>query len=389
MLLNEKAWLPFLPEFRILQPLENVAPKQDSPLPSTESLTSSLQDMAEKKCLAFAAFRAELPPSFLPHVERFPSHQWPLLVLLHGSPKSIDLAASTPVLAWCLANNHYFRERQAKTSGLLAVIHSHQKQRDILEWLGFPGTDSVVRLMRKIQPEAAAPTLLSGLRLVLQSKDFIPDGFNHLKSINAGILALVSQPAFFPLLSPSLLEEVSESAGETEYPQVASRLMDILTIYKAAETACPSHPLRSIAQTEALLLEAEQSYQAHLQRVAEEARLQAARLRDARRLAVTQRERERRHQQAVLRALKTGKASFPVPPIPGTESIVPLTNSDELTKESREQVNCVRTYAYHVAEGHTYIYRILAPERATLSIVRRPDGSWHRSECHRALKLPT
>jgi hypothetical protein len=49
-------------------------------------------------------------------------------------------------------------------------------------------------------------------------------------------------------------------------------------------------------------------------------------------------------------------------------------------EESREQVNCVRTYAYRVAEGLVYIYRVLAPERATLSIMKRPDGSWRRSE---------
>jgi hypothetical protein len=30
--------------------------------------------------------------------------------------------------------------------------------------------------------------------------------------------------------------------------------------------------------------------------------------------------------------------------------------------------------------GHIYIYRVLHPERATLSITLRPDGSWRRSE---------
>jgi hypothetical protein len=31
-------------------------------------------------------------------------------------------------------------------------------------------------------------------------------------------------------------------------------------------------------------------------------------------------------------------------------------------------------------KGATYIYRITAPERATLAIIRSSDGCWYRSE---------
>lgn len=38
------------------------------------------------------------------------------------------------------------------------------------------------------------------------------------------------------------------------------------------------------------------------------------------------------------------------------------------------------TYATRVMSGDCYIYRVTAPERATLSIVYRADGCWRRSE---------
>ncbi len=375
-LYNEQEWRPFLPEFRLLQPAELKAP--ETIRGPTGPLSPELQDMAEKKRLAFAAFRADLPPALIPPVERFPSHQWPLLVLLRENPKTLDLAAATPILAWCLANNSYFRERHFRSSGLLAVMHSHQKQREILEWLGFPGTEALVRLLRKIPPEAASPSLLNGLRLALQPPDSLPPGFTHLKTINAGVLALIGSPLLYPLLSPLLLEEVSESGDENENPLAAPRLMEVLNLCKAAKCPPPAVPLRSIAQTEALLLQTEQAYEAHLQQQARQA--EEARRRVTARRAGARQETARRRTQARQLTRQTGARTFPSPPVPGTDFIVPLTKPDDLEQESRAQVNCVRTYDKRVASGRLYIYRILEPERATLAITLRPDGSWRRSE---------
>ena len=48
------------------------------------------------------------------------------------------------------------------------------------------------------------------------------------------------------------------------------------------------------------------------------------------------------------------------------------------------QGNCVASYASRVREGNTYIYRVLHPERATLSLVRRsPFSDWEIDELER------
>ena len=51
--------------------------------------------------------------------------------------------------------------------------------------------------------------------------------------------------------------------------------------------------------------------------------------------------------------------------------------------EGRAQSNCVETYAERVQGRHTFIYRVLRPERATLSLVRGPDGDWQIGELQR------
>lgn len=57
------------------------------------------------------------------------------------------------------------------------------------------------------------------------------------------------------------------------------------------------------------------------------------------------------------------------PPLPGTETIIPLKSPLELLKEGREMKHCVGGYASSVKQGRSYIYSIrFKEERATLSI---------------------
>jgi hypothetical protein len=74
---------------------------------------------------------------------------------------------------------------------------------------------------------------------------------------------------------------------------------------------------------------------------------------------------------------------FPPPPFPGTDTIRPLTTPAELIEEGDLQHNCVGnrvTYEPYVRRGLCYIYRVLAPERATLSMISRGTVSWSIGE---------
>jgi hypothetical protein len=62
---------------------------------------------------------------------------------------------------------------------------------------------------------------------------------------------------------------------------------------------------------------------------------------------------------------------LPPPPFPGNADIVPITTWDDLKLEGKAQHNCAGTYALGVSTTKFYIYRVLRPERATLSITKR------------------
>jgi hypothetical protein len=68
--------------------------------------------------------------------------------------------------------------------------------------------------------------------------------------------------------------------------------------------------------------------------------------------------------------LQKNGGKFPTPPLPGNDIIVPINSLKDLIQEGEEMDNCVGSYIGKIASGHSFIYRVLEPERATLEIIR-------------------
>ena len=82
---------------------------------------------------------------------------------------------------------------------------------------------------------------------------------------------------------------------------------------------------------------------------------------------------------------------FPEPPLAppcGGLEVVPIRTELDLLQEGREQNNCVGSYASGIRAGIVYVYRVLAPERATLSIVPGGGGRWRLSEIRASHNRP-
>lgn len=406
------AWRDFRPDFRLVRP---PASEARAALPLEAEGESAGPDVLDRKRIAFDAFRGEIPPEFVSRVERFGSHQWSLLVLIRAERAALDLAASNPVLAYCLANNDEFRGTEADAAAVQAVWYSHRRQRVILQFLRFPESEAVVRLLRKIRPEAVFPSLMRRLAGSIRVDRRVLEILGHHSSINRGMLELVANPRIFPYVTPRLLYAVADSPAELAEAPTADQILSAVGTLQEAGLNLPVRPLTTIRQVE----EFRERVDAEI--------AEAARRREeaARRAREAQAERERRaraareaHAQALRRIRERERAAraagrrlrrpagpdgergavpglgalpvptgavepFPPPPVPGTPDIVPLRSAADLEEEGREQRNCVASYAWRVRRGMCYIYRVLQPERATLSIVPGPDGGWRRFELKR------
>jgi len=331
-------WREFWPDFRLLAPNASGGESGD-----------------KVKAEAFAGFRAVVPNEFVGLVEGFLSHQWIMLKSLQESKVFRDLAESNRVLAYCLANNAEFRSKEDRVGARLAVPHCHRKRRDILEWLGFPPRESVVKLLGRLPPSVATLSTLRYLKSALHRDQRTGRVLAHQRVLNCGLISLVCSPATKKLVTSELLKEVAASEDEIVNAPTLERLEAATELIREMNDEMRVRreigPFRSIAEVNRFHEDTSEEYSAFLER------------------------------RAIARKRKSvRKHVFPDPPLPGTETIVPITSEYALRREGQEQRNCVRSYAPQVKRGCMYIYRVIRPERATLAIVPGPDGAWRRYE---------
>ena len=188
---------------------------------------------------AVAAFRKTIPADLVAAVERFPSHQWNLLVLLGGEPYARDLVHTCPVLAFCVANNHCFRGGMADTAASLARRHCRQPRKEIAGWLGFPPVESTAKVLARISPEAATPAALLALQVAMRGQPELRKLLLHLPSINAGVMFFASRWRLGGLPTFSLLSEIATSPEELESALTGSLLIDALRLMN--EIDCTRH----------------------------------------------------------------------------------------------------------------------------------------------------
>lgn len=78
------------------------------------------------------------------------------------------------------------------------------------------------------------------------------------------------------------------------------------------------------------------------------------------------------------------KKPFPLAPFSGNQDIQPINSIGDLLDEGVVMHHCVGSYVERILENRCYIFKVLAPERATLEILRTPDGKYRIGQLKRA-----
>ncbi len=361
-------WRNWRPEFRLVKPPPEIAATAlDAITPGEGDRGPDLdpqRDARDQKRMAFEVFRSQLPEAVARHIERFYSHQWNMLDLLSKEEAAHDLAASNPVLFWCLANSDQFRRMPGLASPAeYARPYVLKKQREILRWLDFPASESAVKVMRKILPEAITTLDAQMLRRALM-EPVAARFLTQLRPLNSGVLGLVCNPKLLPAITSQLLAEVTAADAERVRQPTADLLIAALYLMAVSQIRLPVplfYSMDSVREFHNLVM-------AESRRKSEAVKRRAP------------------YKAKQKRAVKP--QGLPSPPIPGTSDIIPLTTKEALHAEGKEQNNCVGSCARKVRAGGTYLYKILQPERATLAITVGSDGFWMRAELECAGNRP-
>ena len=291
------------------------------------------------------AFAGSFPAAIRSTLASFGTRQWHLakLAQLDGG---LDLIKTNPGLAFCLASSWVFKRSTHPWRTARRLLRL--KRRDAAGWLGFPATESVVRLLGRVAPEACYAPLLLNLRRAVNGglPTQLIKTMTFLPVLNADTLTLINSRTMLPGLTPALLKDVARSSvlpgctGEWR-----TLMLDVQRMLQRLPDAPAPKPFHSLA-----------AYR---------------RYHDA--LACQYNERFGHETQEQM----DDGSPLPPPPFAGTLEIIPLSTPQEVHQEGVEQKSCVVSYLDKVRRGHTFIYRVLAPQRATAEIAEQQPRRWH------------
>lgn len=311
-----------------------------SPAEIQDPLSAWYERSDEKALQALQSFVQAIPPEIRADLARYRTRRWHLLNVLARCPGAIDLSRSCPALLYALASNWVFHKPAVAKPIRAARNLVNRKQRVALEWLGFPGTEAVRRVLGKIRPEGLTLRRLIYLRAALADPECVKM-LGHLPMIGETVLELATPFRLRPHVTPRLLDDVVvgewrelSTLGTTTFPRLVAELVhDTVGMCEAVRwVRCPTR-FASLAAVERL-------HDALIPRMGG--------VFWPRRGALPKR--------------------LPAPPFAGTEAIVPLTTVEALVVEGQEQRNCCAVRAPRVAQGCQYLYSVKAPVRGTLSV---------------------
>lgn len=300
---------------------------------------------------AFVSFFDAIPEAERLEALRFRERRWYLLNLFARCPGGLDLSNSNPALAMALACNRAFHRPGVQRPYRAARSLLPRPQRDILAWLGFPATEPVRRILRKIHPKALTVTRLLTLRKRLEDPALVKL-LAHLPIIHDGILHVVNIPRYRALATSTFLGDLARNPPEHDWGvMLAQPLWETEACCGLLDVSFELPPLRSLDA----FFEFHQSIAARMGEG------------DARRFA----------------------PRLPVPPFPGVPGIEPITSTAELFREGGEMEHCVASHIVGIQNGREAIYRITEPIRATLSLLHSGEG-WRIGQVsgYRNAKVP-
>ncbi len=289
-----------------------------------------------------------IPDDVRDELLKYPRRKWHVFNILARCPGAFDLSRGNPALFYALASNWVFHKPPVLRPVRAARSLVYKKQKHILEWLGFPGTEPSRRILAKIVPGSLSVEALLYLRSSF-SDPFVVKCLSHLDRINAGVLRLATDRKYRNLITARLLEDISRDVLQDQpNPPVFSILIDTLKMVRMVDWKHCPHRFVTLA-----------------------------------RLKEVHDELSRRLRPEVLMEKYNLPSRFPDPPFAGTEVIRPIMTPDDLCLEGYEMNHCVAAHAVGVAEGEEFVYRVMSPVRATLSI-RRSNGRWISDQIFKA-----
>ena len=259
-----------------------------------------------------------------------------------ASDKAYQLAVDAPLLFILLvdfARKNFFSVH--KLNQILAL-----KRTDILRHIGLPGSRSLARLIRRIRLSTLLPWELGDVSQALRNSEVLAVLRHHprLHLNHLRFVLRLGQP-----IEPCMLNLIDEHSSAQDINWVRRMILDTRNLARGNERA-----IAGIASR--------QSLQEVHDRLVERFNRDHGKDPAAYRGLLSER-------------LKAEHGDYPSIPVPAIDGIEPLCSWLELLEEGARMHHCVGSYDIHVAHGDVFIYRMVQPERLTISLEKK-NNEW-------------
>ena len=298
-------------------------------------------------------FERTVPPESLAIALRFRRNPVALLRFLAVCPEAAELAGSNAAVFFELAC-HFDRPARDPSLRPEALRLIRRSQRELLAMRGLAASESARRFFAKMPAEDICSHRLHSLGRALGDRS-ISRWLPHLPA-NRHVAQFVSATEVWPYLTPQLLFDVLQRPRTRELDGREFDFGDFWLNWETKDT----------------LLRLQWFHRQVRKGVA------PRKFRTFGEVAQLPNPQSCRHRRSTDRSM-----TFPPPPVPGTPDVIPLTSPAELVLEGEIQGNCAGSpmHLEDCAAGETYFYRVLAPERSTARVEKRPDGrGWQITE---------
>lgn len=284
-----------------------------------------------------------IPERIRKAVAPLPFGQWNALRLCSLEPRAVELFETNPALGVMLANNNYFRTTKLHRPMRSARSLLGKPRRKITGWLGFPESESTVKVLGKIDPAACHPPALRTVRSLLKKESPTPL-LREVPKLNGLCLHFLSLKPLQGKVTFRFLDElcfhqqdsIRQDRIITNLNSPLDTLIDTFSLMKTLNIEHPFPVLHSLR---------------HLTRF---------------------------HDHCVELLNEKGWSEqedsiFPEPPFAGNDDILPITTAKALYFEGQKMKHCVYTRREQIETGHAYIYHFEGEEPLTFEIVQIAD----------------
>jgi len=344
---------------------------------------------------------ADLALSLIPEkirlaISRYSNEHWPLLRTAGQYPEFADLLESNPALASVFANRSSLKigDKRIKKAEYAEVLRG--KQRSICAFFGFGDQEWVVNILKKMSPYSCNLTTMDQFRCFLQNP-VEAEKLRHTQKLTYPAVNLFSTHLFRQSMTANFLNEVADlypdmdsghfflemepqaQEGKGEMPADLEDMdKNTVSVFDVPDDEIIRKMLFDVFDKEYQPPQASQAPTLDdfydMQAIAWHVLCHNHRITLDSLTTLRKKNTERQAGQLKRIALE-GWAVFPPPPVAASQDIVPITTPNELFEEGEKQHHCVTDYEEKVAVRRMYFYRLLQPERATISL-RRRGSNW-------------